>query len=74
MNLPFILHQQTLESDVYLFAPLLDAGNFTKHPAFPILLSRFVTLSRDFTPQPSYLVGDRITLPSGELLDQSALR
>ena len=53
-------------SDVYLFAPLLDSGNFTKHPAFPILLSRFVTLSRDFTPQPSYLVGDVITLPSGE--------
>ncbi|MFN2145271.1 MAG: vWA domain-containing protein [Anaerolineales bacterium] len=81
-ELPFILRQQTLESDVFLFAPLLETGNFTKHPAFPILLSRFVALARDFSPQPSYQVGDALILPagkysiqtpSGEMVDEEAV-
>jgi hypothetical protein len=82
-DLPIILHQHSETSDVYLFAPLLGSGNFTKYPAFPILLSRFVSLARGFVPQPSYLVGDRLALPagdyslelpSGELLESSESR
>jgi hypothetical protein len=66
-DLPFVLRWQTDLSDVYIFAPLLASGNFTKHPAFPILLSRFVSLARDFTPNPAYLAGDQIVLPDGEI-------
>ncbi|MBN2045160.1 MAG: BatA and WFA domain-containing protein [Anaerolineales bacterium] len=65
-NIPLVLHQKTGQSDIYLFALLLEAGNFTKHPAFPILLSRFVSQARDFAPQPGYLAGDVLILPDGE--------
>ena len=66
-GMSIILQQKTDKSEVYIFSPILDAGNFTKHPAFPILLSRFVNHARDVSPQPAYRTGDILTLPEGDV-------
>lgn len=61
-SLPLLLHLDTSDSEVYIFTPDLTGGNFTKHPAFPILLSNLVEQARPFAPQPAYLAGERLDL------------
>ena len=66
-RLPLLLHLESANQDVYILTPELTGGNFTKHPAFPILLSNLVELARPFAPQSAYLAGERLDI--GQLSD-----
>ena len=55
---PILILLQEGESEVFLFLSPLISGNFTKHPAFPILLSNLVLYSQNYSPKPIYSLGE----------------
>lgn len=50
------------ETNVLVFTPTLADGNFTKHPSFPIFLSKVVDFARSKTPDGAYYAGDLLEL------------
>ena len=57
-DLPLLATQSQGGSEIYLFTPLIAEGNFTKHPAFPILLSNLAASSQAVDIQPTFLIGE----------------
>ena len=66
-SLPLLLRDEAPGREVYIFTPMLVGGNFTKHPAFPILLANLVEQARPFAPQPAYPAGE--DFEAGQLLE-----
>jgi hypothetical protein len=60
---PLILTGRINLSDIGVFLPVLDEGNLTKHPFFPIFISNVISSSHGVTFPTQVEVGAEIQLP-----------
>jgi hypothetical protein len=73
-ELPILLNEVFEEREIFYLLPPLSSGNFTKHPAFPLFLAGVVDYSRNFTLQPDYLIGDRMSFAVEQRLQEITLQ
>lgn len=70
---PLLMEMNYADGKKLIFLPNLGAGNFTKDPAFPILIGNLVAYSREIAPQEAYLLGDELVIPAGILSQEASL-
>jgi hypothetical protein len=61
-TLPLLMKAEFGPSNITLFLPSLNDGNITRHPAFPILISNLVSLSRGDPIMSQVNVGEPIEI------------
>jgi hypothetical protein len=57
---PVLLETDLAQGKLLLFLPVLDAGNLTMHPVFPLFISNLLEMAREYSPDRSYLVGESV--------------
>jgi len=58
---PILVLLENENQQVFLFLPELNAGNFTNHPAFPVMVSNMIEYSSLANFSPYYELGYRLT-------------
>ncbi len=51
-------------TELVVFLPVLDDGNFINHPAFPIFISNVISTAREFKFPGQIVIGSELPLPS----------
>ncbi|KAA3648665.1 MAG: VWA domain-containing protein [Chloroflexi bacterium] len=65
-EIPILLRGELEDTQLVVFTPVLEDGNFTRHPAFPVLISNVVQSVRGSSLPSSLLAGQSFALPPDE--------
>ena len=60
---PLLLEQEMDRGNLIVFTPFFGAGNLTRHPVFPLLISNVIESAREYRPEQHYQVGESLIIP-----------
>lgn len=69
-EIPILLTGNLGFTDLVVFLPILEEGNFIKHPAFPIFISNVLSTARKFKFPSQVAIGSELPFPSTDKYPQ----